>query len=892
MNRHPKFYSILAAGLILLTVGCTRQADKSTLSLRMDVGGATSEKSSLAVSGQLNFFVINVRPSSGGLIVKTVEYRDSAPAGNTISLDIPNVPRGSVFVQFFGVYEDSSNAMQRFAYGDATVSASTSEVPVSIVPAEVGAATKEGRFSGRYIDRINPENGPTGNLILEYVPPGKPAVSIEKRPIVDGWFSLFMLDGAPLNYRFEETGEVLFNQVQLSASNLVINGATVATGNHLVRFSKPVSFRKDGNETKAMPPAEVFVGYMQKSGLNVLGTKQVCFANDVNEAIPGLYTSSAFTTPMDFVSSGSGLASDMRWIGGGVGATQATVYKDTATACTATGANKFLLYHPLIGTDNDGAAGISPPFQAVSAFRRWDNFIDSKFSVVNGNATITVEWSLLPSIASMDGVAVFAKYEGNSGGGGGDGGDHSCSKLAEDGYTEVSRVTPLSTTSYAFTGAGGQLVTAANYWGWSFALCGFKTQADSTTKWIGQYVRGGRVSGDGDQFHMGWAPASAVTVGTTSVSYTTMGGHTNRVSGVTTSNSRYTTLTLDYTVSNISPGDEVMLHVTGHNGALPCGAYYGNSITAGTYGFARVIAASGSTLDVVKGTLADHLLTANLATAPSNAGTFCFVQLVKVLQYRALDLSSTTTFDQLSGVDLSSTLGGIIPIRVNGLLAMGATVVSTNGAGFVGGGSIGKNGAGVNGPRSAAASSGSGGGGGGSSETGAGGGGYGSGGNGNATAQGGSGSNSWGNWWRVVLGGGGGAGNITSPTGGAGGGSIFLMAREITVSGASVLSADGANGGSSTFGGGGGGGGSVILISRKVSGAGSLALTSTGGSGGIGTAGVGGGGSVQSLICDRQIAADPTVNVDKGSSGNTTAASNGSSQLYSPSGQFQCQSSD
>lgn len=886
MNSFKNLLLVAALLCVGLSLGCTRKANESTLSLKMNFAGTSQSKAgALAVAGELDFAVINVHTSTG-LVVKTFEFRDQPAAASGFTAEIPGIPKGNILVQFFGVYRDSSSAMQRFGYGDASASvAGGGAVSVSITANEIGSATKEGRLTGRYIDRVTPtETGPTGELIMQYQPPGAvPAVSIERRPIVDGWFSIFMLNGAPLNYRLAETGEMIFNQVQLSGASAVINGNTLTTGAHLLQFSKPLAVRKEGDSPEFQPPAEVFVGFLQKAGLNVLGTKQVCFANDVSEAIPGLFTNTSYTTPMDFVSSGAGTAADMRWIAGGTGGTQAEVYSNTAAGCTATGANKILLYHTMIGSDSDRAGGIATPFLATAPFQRWDNFIQSKYHLNVSTPTITLNWALLPGVTSPAGVTVFAKYVGNGGTDGG-GGNQSCKNLEGDGYSEVANVTPLSTMSYAFTGIpGGQAVSASNYWGWVFALCGYQgDRAAGTHKWLGSYVDGGRVSGDGDQFHMGWAPASATTVGTTTVNHA---GEILKVTNIdSSSSSLYTDITLFSSISTLTAGDEVLFHVSGANGVGACGSYYGSSIGVGTYGFSRVISASSSNLKVVKGGLIDQITTTNLTGTPDSATTFCFVQVAKVMQFRNLDLSGTNSYVLPSGFDYT-TSGGIMPIRVNGTVTLGSTSISVNEKGYVGGSTTLQNAAGASGAANNTLFSGTGGAGG---TDGGGGGGYGSGASSTTPVNGGSGQSSWSNWWRFVLGGGGGAGGSGPVMGGKGGGAIFFMAREVQVTGVSEISASGGNGATTSFGGGGGGGGSIVFITRQLAGAGSLVFKANGGSGGVGNAGVGGGGSVQALICASTLGASPTAQVGVGASGNTTGAQVGHSEFFTPSNQYQC----
>lgn len=858
------FSFVLAA-----TMGCTRKADKAdslTITFSPHGSGAPGAQT---ITGNLEFAVINIHLSTG-LIVKQLEYHDNpVPAGQKVSIEIPSVPKGQFLVQFLGVFENGV-APSIFAYDDAIADTAASS-EVTLTAAAIGTFSKEGRVSGRYINATTPaETGPTGTLIMQFKPPGNaPKMSIEKFPMVDGWFSVMVLDGAPMDYVLQGSEAPLFSGIQLSGGNLSLNGGTITPSQTLAKFSLPASYSPEGGsgDVRGRPPTETWVGYIVAPGLTVT-TKRVCVPSDVQEG-SNYFSDSSLTTRIDYNFAGSN-ASEIHRSGGGYTAPQSQIYTDTATPCQSLPeADRIPVYHTTIGTEGSGGAGIQPPFRALKPFVRWDNYIKASYNA--SGPSIDLEWSYLPGASSFDGVAILAKNSSN--GGGGDMDD--CDKLKADGYSEYASV-GSGTTTYSFTGGGA--LNSGNKHNWRFGLCPYKLDG-GVKKWIGKYVTGGQISDWYGTTHTGWAKASATYTGGEPEDYETLlAAPVNQVTNVTAASALYTVIDGFTSFTGIAAGDEVMLTLLGKGSSADCGTYNGVANGVGSYGFARVLFVSGSQLKIQSGTWVDSLAgkSTELGTAADPSNGFCHVKSQKVPHYRNLDLSSTLNFNMSSSAfDYGVNDGTIFALRVNGTLAMGATTVTATGKGFAGGPSTGNRGAGINGPSGAGTSTGSGGDGG---ANGAGGGGYGYGASAGVVT-GGSGYTGSSSQSRLVFGGGGGFGSASN-SGAAGGGIVMVAARLLHLTGNVVFVAKGNDGMASA--GGGGGGGSVMVNAAKVTRSGSetLTLNADGGNGGSASAGQGGGGSAQTTVCTTSLTTGTEIlfGVSAGATGTSSSSTAGYTQ--------------
>ncbi len=871
-----KWVASVASGLIFFTLaaGCTRPISESnTLKLTFP-SQARDKVSGLAVSGKLSFAVINVQLPGKPLSVEYEFHENPLASGQVLTLEVPNVPQGSFLVQFLGVYEDDSTGQRNFTYGDATAVVANVTSEVTISPAQINTSNKEGSLSGRYINSNVAPKGPTGTLLMTYQPPdAKPRMIIKRSMIVDGWFEAMVLEGISFDYVLAETGVPLFRQIRLegtvikyvdSASTLV----TLSTGPKMAQISMPQIFSLRNGKSQGRPASEAYVGYIF-DGVSPT-VEQVCRASDVIEGVPGAFTTSAAVTPVEL--NFSALTGGQIGVTGGNGYAASQLYTGSASGCMAFDENQLTIYHTLLKT-SDGGDGypLKPPFAVQRPFASEDNYLVSEYSEPLSVPTIGVKWKYLPGVVSVDGGVLFAR---NSSGGGG-GGDEFCEDLKKDGFSEAGIISGAG-QGYPFTGLPSDPLTANNKHNWEFAVCAYKNISATERRFVGHYVRGGRLSsGDSQTVHKGWAKAGSTTLAADTI---VGANEARRVNGAVSSNALYTTLIVNDETGFLA-GDEVLLQFIGKPQTIPekdCGLYQGSQVQQGAVGFARVLRTAAGQIDISKGTFADIIdRTAGVTTRYVNAmssGDYCLAQVVKVRHYRNLTIASAVKFEA-QPFDYVGGFGGVLAFRVNGLFktstssslgagakgfAGGTMISAPHGAGFGGGNDVATNGSGGQGMTTSDAGGGGGGGviGSGGSNPG-----------GGPLFASGGGSSSFGMGYSALaaFGGGGAIGRYSSSVlgnGGNGGGFVFVTAHSFEGTGALNIFANGGDTSPapmSAVSGGGGGGGSIFFLAQKTTTAlgANLQFDASGGAGGTYDAanahggGGGGGGFVNAVICDR-----------------------------------------
>lgn len=851
-------------------MSCTRKTSNDALSLSLSFG-SNSGISGQSATGMLEFVAVNVQLPTGPIVKQFDFGQNPIAAGVGFTLTVPDVPQGTFLVQFLGVYKDPATALRTFTYGDTLATVAVGDAVANIAPASIGTSTQEGNFVGRYINSVAPEDGPTGMLTMQFSPPNnKPKMSLQQFPILNGWFSVMLLDGAPMDYVLP-TGEIVFKQVQLSGATLLINGNSISNSSSLLQITRPAYYKLNNGSTDIKPQAQIFMGYMQSASLSVLGNKHICYPSSVNEAIPGAFQDAGFLTPLE-VATSSGTSAQMRVVGGGTGFPANQIFTESATFCSSgLPQDNLFFYHTTLDDDSDRAGGISAPFMAVNPFSRYSKFLSTNLTAVAAVPTMNLKWRLLPALNALSGTAVFAKFNASGGGNnGGGGGPKTCDSVSKD-YTPVGTVSG-TTNTFSFTGLPGIPLTFSNAYNFSFLLCGYHQPAAGAQEFVGNYIQGS-LNGDSGT-HTGWANSTQTLSVNSTTGYGSL-GDIQRVTAISSAGSPlFNSLTIAGSMPNTNVGDEVMIHIVGASGTSPCGTSNGSVITAGQYGFARVLDNSGGgSLKISKGNLTDQLASTNLNATATAGGTFCYAQVVKVLQYRNLTFGSIGSLAAGgSGFQYGPYVAAYLPVRVNGLLTLaGGTPFNTDNSGFAGGQSISRIGAGDLGPTNSSISTGTGGGST-TSNYGGGGAGVGNGATSTSSDPGGVGVSAFG---QTLLWGGGGAGATGSAVGGSGGGIIFISARNTNVSGNNIITANGGAAASGTYYSGAGGGGSVQFITRTIAGPGNLTLQADGGAGNSSGA-VGGGGYLQSLICDSSTYTGTlTAHANAGASGVLTNATNG-----------------
>lgn len=827
---------------VVLPLSCSRKAAEESITISIPVSGS-SENSSFSADEKLGFVVINIKMPNGSQIVKQYEFHDNPiSAGQPIEFTINNIPAGVGFlVQYLGVWESDTSGTMRFSYGDTNVNVSGRTV-ADITASFIGSSTKQAQISGRYFTGAN--TGPTGNLVMTFQPPGdKPAMSIEKTPIINGWFNVFALDGtdAAFDYTLEDTGEVIFD-------NLHFNSSIITTSTSVLAVDVPTTYRKEGDGgIRARPQSRLVLGFF--GNITLIAGREVCYPT-VHEAIPGMFLDANLANPLEYSNSGvGGLTIANPTGGGGTGYGFVDIYGNSVCV-TDESAGELVFYHHKIGDDRDGYSGIRPPFRLIRPFQFHGGYLATEF--ISAPA-LKLDWALLQGAATvLGGYEIWAKYSGSSSFEGGDH-DRTCDDLSAEGYSFVTDINTPATTTYNFTGVGGTSVNSSNYYGFRVAICPYRNVA-SSKEYIGRYVENDCTGNCGDLEHFGWAKTGDDYTASTG-GFAANGGAFARIVGPVTSNAYYTQF--PKSGGGFTAGDEVFIHVVGNGTTGDCGTYNGQVIQPGTYTFTRLLYASAN-FNIPRGTFLDGL-DGTYINGTTTSANFCYVQVVKVPHYRNLTVSPAGQI-QGTAFDYDSTAtGGVIAYRVNGSLNFGAAAAIGGAGGHSAGDSTTQHGGGQlysrnNGTANNNNMGGQ------ASTTSSGGAGYGSGGR-SANAPGGASFNGNSGMVRLMMGGGG--GSVSPDNGGAGGGIVFIMANEINSS-SGVIDASGSMG--SGTGTGGGGGGSVVVLTKKLTGSG-LSISANGGAGASPGGGNGGGGYQYVGYCSNPSSTPLTISTTAGSGG-------------------------
>ncbi|HAG90746.1 MAG TPA: hypothetical protein DCL41_02680 [Bdellovibrionales bacterium] len=866
--------------LMISLVSCTRGTQDLSVNIRFPI----SESSLVKNSNEKLMIILNLRnvPNRPNPWLFEYEFDSSTQFGNVI--EIPGVPRANgIVVQVLGVFEDESLGTMRLSYGGTQVNLTTTEeVQVNLI--SQNSVTRAAEITGRYLRGTSPEY--SGKLAGYFPPPdGLPPMKVWEGEITAGWFRAIALESTGtagtnpgLDFVVEGPGGVplgtLFQNLRFQANasggfDLYTGPMALATSipfdNSLMALEKPASLRKESDGTLESDSARIsFVGFF---GPGVTAENKVCYPNMTTpEALPGLFAMNAAGGAGDPLevrlnSSGGVATSKVRWLAGGVAETVQNFYANAAAInCKLGDPNTLRVRHDLVGYSAEEYLGVRPPFRDQSVLEPYPVFLKGDF---DGTSTLTLTWKPLPGV-SVDGFELYAKPSSSGGGGGGD--VQPCQDLLQQGYSPIATIANGASTSHTLTTVLGTNLNNSNWSNFSFGLCAYK-DVGTLRKYVGNYIQTQCLGSCVNPFNVGRAPSTLnATLSNPTSNFTAavgssgLGGAYGKVTNVSTLSSPYdhmVSVTLD-SASGFSPLDEVMFMIVSE-GIDACGSYKGQNLGPGTSPvFARVIDTDSSTyLKVQKGSWLEGLPANSTLTATPTAGmSHCFVQAVRVPQFRNVTFNSNVVL-------LGSTLqfattpgGGVVAFRVNGTLQMadGSKVdVSQQGypgaagSSYCGASAAGDAPATCSGINRAAQGSGSGGAGGGAGV-------FANGSDGGVDG----GDSLWTNnnsigYPMISFGGGGGA--SSSDAGGKGGGAIFIAAEKYVgsttaptpkfhVNGEDVMTAN-------SFGGGGGAGAINLLFKSSQ---GPIEIQAKGGDGGSGTSpsapGNGGGGYANVMICD------------------------------------------
>ncbi|MGE4130051.1 MAG: hypothetical protein AB7F86_00350 [Bdellovibrionales bacterium] len=850
---------LMVAVLFLFNTTCTRSVPN--VSLRLSIP-APSGLADLDANDLLEVVIVNIHIPGKPLLVREFNFENqSIPLGQDLNLDINDVPAGSgVFVQVLTVYSNQVNGVFKFLYGDATTTVSSGAPPVEITAANAGASDRMIRLAGRILTSTVPDAGPTGVLIAQFQPPnGKPYMSVDKTPIVNGWFQAFAIDSTTAGFRYVMGDTVVFD-------NLNSQSPALATSNSRLQVRKPVSARRDNSQTRMDPETDYYLGFWGAGS-----GKQVCYV-DTHEALLNIYTDATLTTPLEYRNTGATTA-NVRPVAGGSAESNYGVFATAGSTCTNPQllSGDALIFHNQYANDERDYAGFRVPYQALRPFTLRPSYLIGDY--FTGPDRWEIKWKYLPGAAVTGlGTEIWAKYEANGGGGGG---KNECSRLTEQGYQLISSVA-APTETYSFTGVPGQPMTAANRYDFRIAACAYYEAPQGRTQ-LGEYIEANCLGSNcGETEHFGWGVSNkTISGGQFFDSLTPISGKSQRVTGAIASFDNYTSLAVGSEVGFFS-GQEALVLVNGAGSATDCGSYQGQTIDVGTFGFARILSTGTGEIRISKGTFLDGITTTNLSAAATTS-TFCYVQIVQMIHFRDITITGGPANLTLGAAfDYGAGGGGVIAFRANGTLNLGTSgdKIDVSAKGYPGADSTNANGGG---DRRAPIGSGINHMGGQYGLDASGGAGFGGGGSG-AITTGGIARTETNQGLRLVFGGGaassGGSANM-----GQGGGIVFIAAKEIVSEGGGAIYADGA--GSTSYSG--AGGGSINLITKKLSkgaSTGGVNYLARGGDSSATNSGGGGGGFVSVIACANDLASTNLQTLGGALTGSGVAGSTGSTSAY------------
>jgi hypothetical protein len=236
-------------------LACTRASkdESSKISIALPRSLNSNKVSSLGLATTLQLAHASINATGAG-ISNAIVYSWDSCHGCSATATVPDsfqfdIPSGTGrLIQVLAVYQDSVTNQMVFYYGDNVVDLNSSIVPVDIPIFQVGQGNvTSGRVSGRYFTSTT--GGPTGLIDIKYNPGnGKPSLIVDRGSIVNGWFSLFMLSGANLQYIVRDTGETLWGQdMSLDATPMNPAENSGAYFDQRVRAYIPVHIRVSNN---------------------------------------------------------------------------------------------------------------------------------------------------------------------------------------------------------------------------------------------------------------------------------------------------------------------------------------------------------------------------------------------------------------------------------------------------------------------------------------------------------------------------------------------------------------------------------------------------------------------------------------------------------------------
>ena len=449
----------LAILLSIFMLSCDRSSlsTSNAANIKLDLPKDFNSVLTTATPEVLVHVVINVTAPDLGAPLSII-WDASGGAAPPDSFNL-TVPQGSNrLIQVLAVYSNPVTQALDFLYGDANQTLSSPNQTVSVGLNGLGAGpVTVGQVYGRYFNTST--GGPTGNVSINFVPPGKPKMLIQKSLIANGWFSFFMLNGAVLEYALDNGTLLWGTPVDLTSSLL-------ASSTKVFRADVPVSYFLDSGLVAPtwtlMNPLTYVYGWFTDPQMSptqassTLSANSVCFNySDLSSPVPWLSPYSATPpgpTPvlMTGISSGSAqtplqllnLTAPLTqyYLSGGISSTSPCLPSTDQVTTFTFNALK------LSGHGSDGAGPFAFPFVdtgstfgSVSAFTITPN--------MPSDNTYSLKAKLLSGAETAFDQFVAYKIDGDIGGSG----NLSCGQLAAGflGFAEVGSST-ISTGTILF----------------------------------------------------------------------------------------------------------------------------------------------------------------------------------------------------------------------------------------------------------------------------------------------------------------------------------------------------------------------------------------------------------------------------------------------------------
>lgn len=230
------------------------------------------------------------------VILDSGDDNTSLPA--TIEVEIP--PGDNRLVQLIAAYAADGGDSPSIYYGDVTQSLRRSTENIALPVYKLGGTgvSTMARISGRFLTA--PNSGPTGVIDMVYRPNGKPAMPVDKKPILAGWFETSTFEDVPMDYLITaHNGSTYALGTQWMSSS-------IATSERVVRFSTPDAFETIWNnmgstqEFRSREREDLIVGFFANDPA-LIAAKSICVTSQTDlgggsvHAERALNTASAFS---------------------------------------------------------------------------------------------------------------------------------------------------------------------------------------------------------------------------------------------------------------------------------------------------------------------------------------------------------------------------------------------------------------------------------------------------------------------------------------------------------------------------------------------------------------------------------------------------------------------